>query len=70
MIYDAESRNMTFSLAGDVILNRAISHYKEPAFLKLIELLRSTDVSRDNAIRVHDSILLVERARKGVIKFH
>ncbi|WP_011581974.1 MULTISPECIES: CapA family protein [Chelativorans] len=48
MIYDAESRNMTFSLAGDVILNRAISHYKEPAFLKLIELLRSTDATLGN----------------------
>ena len=44
------SGNGTFTMAltGDAIITRALSPYKEPEFLRLIELIRSADVSYAN----------------------
>ncbi|MHB1192206.1 MAG: CapA family protein [Longimicrobiales bacterium] len=44
------SGNGTFTMAltGDAIITRAISPFKEPEFLKLMELVRSADVSFTN----------------------
>lgn len=38
----------TIALTGDAIITRALSPYKEPEFLRLIELIRSADVAFTN----------------------
>ncbi len=51
------SGNGTFTMAltGDAIITRAISPFKEPAFLELMELVRSADVSFTNLeVLFHD----------------
>lgn len=45
----------TMALTGDAIITRRLSPYKEPAFLEMIELVRSADVSFTNLeILLHD----------------
>ncbi len=39
---------LTMALAGDAIITRALSPFKEPEFLRLMELVRSADVSIAN----------------------
>ncbi len=39
---------MTFALTGDSIITRKISVYREPAFLRLIELIRGADAAFTN----------------------
>lgn len=48
MIYDAEEGNIRIALAGDVILNRPVSHYREPGFLKVREILTGADAAIGN----------------------
>lgn len=46
---------MTIALTGDAIITRALSPYKEPEFLRMIELIRSADVSFTNLeVLLHD----------------
>jgi poly-gamma-glutamate synthesis protein (capsule biosynthesis protein) len=45
----------TMALTGDAIITRALSPYKEPAFLRMIDLIRSADVAFTNLeILLHD----------------
>lgn len=46
---------MTIALTGDAIITRALSPYKEPEFLRMIDLVRSADVSFTNLeVLLHD----------------
>jgi poly-gamma-glutamate capsule biosynthesis protein CapA/YwtB (metallophosphatase superfamily) len=46
---------MTMALTGDAIITRALSPYKEPRFLEMIDLIRSADVSFTNLeVLLHD----------------
>ena len=39
---------MTFALTGDAILTRRLSPFKEPEYLRMIEIIRSADVAFTN----------------------
>ncbi len=43
-----EQESLSLALVGDAIITRKLSVYKEPAFLKMIELLRNSDASFAN----------------------
>ena len=40
--------SMTMALTGDSIITQRLSPYKEPQFLKMIDLIRSADVAFTN----------------------
>jgi len=44
-IYDAEMGNASIMLGGDVMLGRRLSTYREPQYLKLVDLFRQADAS-------------------------
>ncbi len=45
----------TIALTGDAIITRALSPYKEPEFLEMVELIRSADVAFTNLeVLLHD----------------
>lgn len=44
----ATEQEMTVSAVGDCIISHKISHFKDPQFLKLVELLRSADCTYGN----------------------
>ena len=44
-IYQAESGNFTIALAGDTMLTRKLTPFKEEGFLRLREILRSADAA-------------------------
>ncbi len=48
MTYESEKRDITIALTGDFMLTRRLSVYREPQFLGLRELLRSSDVAFTN----------------------
>ncbi len=48
MTYEAERGDISISVVGDAMISRRMSVFREPAFLKLIELVRSADVSIAN----------------------
>ncbi len=48
MVYEAESGNVTLAFAGDAMINRRMSPFREPQFLRLVELLRAADASIAN----------------------
>ncbi|MFC1816122.1 CapA family protein [Thermodesulfobacteriota bacterium] len=57
MPYDAEMGKITFALTGDIMLTRRLSVFNEVPFLKLRELLRSSDVAFANlesSVREYD----------------
>ncbi len=45
MIYDSAQGNITIAVAGDSMITRPMSMFKEKRFLKLVDLLRSADAS-------------------------
>ena len=45
MIYDSERRDISIAVGGDAMITRRMRPFKEEAFLKLAEILRSADVS-------------------------
>src|SRR6185437_13975864 len=45
MVYEAEAGNITIALTGDAMINRRMSTFREPAFLELVELMRSADAT-------------------------
>ncbi len=48
MLYEAESGDMSIAVVGDAMISRRMQAFREPNFLKLVELLRETDVSIAN----------------------
>lgn len=48
LIYDAELGTVSLAFAGDAMINRRMSPFKEEAFLKLVDILRSADASIAN----------------------
>ena len=48
MIYDAESGDISIAVAGDAMISRRMKAFKEPNFLKLMEIVRAADVSIAN----------------------
>lgn len=48
MIYDAEQGNISIAVAGDAMISRGMQSFREPQFLKLVEILRAADVSIAN----------------------
>jgi poly-gamma-glutamate synthesis protein (capsule biosynthesis protein) len=48
MLYEAERGDISIAVVGDAMISRRMSPYREPDFLKLVELLRSTDLSIAN----------------------
>jgi poly-gamma-glutamate synthesis protein (capsule biosynthesis protein) len=48
MTYEAEKGNCTIALAGDTMLTRKLTPFKEERFLKLREILRGADVAFAN----------------------
>jgi poly-gamma-glutamate synthesis protein (capsule biosynthesis protein) len=48
MIYQAEKRNFTIALAGDIMLTRRLTPFKEERFLALREILRANDAAFAN----------------------
>ena len=49
MLYNAESGDFQIIVTGDSIITRRMSPFREPDFLKLVELLRGSDVTVTNA---------------------
>ena len=43
MIYEAERGDISIAVVGDAMISRRMSVFREPNFLKLIELVRSAD---------------------------
>ena len=55
MLYDAESGDFRIIVTGDSIITRSMSVFHEPDFLKLVGVLRGSDVTVTNAeILFHD----------------
>ena len=55
MLYQADKGNFTIALAGDTMLTRRLTPFKEERFLALREILRSTDTAFANLEgTVHD----------------
>ena len=48
MIYDAEQGDISIAVAGDAMISRGMKSFREPQFLKLVEILRAADVSIAN----------------------
>lgn len=48
-LYESESGDLTLALAGECLISRAVSVYREPNFLKLVDLVRSADLSITHA---------------------
>lgn len=48
-LYDSESGDITMMLTGESLITRRMSIFKEPSFLKMVELMRSNDVTFTNA---------------------
>jgi poly-gamma-glutamate capsule biosynthesis protein CapA/YwtB (metallophosphatase superfamily) len=48
MVYDAERRDISIAVAGDAMITRRMRPFKEEPFLKLVEVLRKTDVGIAN----------------------
>ena len=48
MDYESAQRDITMALAGDCLIHRAVSCYREEAFLELVRLMREADVTYAN----------------------
>lgn len=48
MLYEAERGDISIAVVGDAMLSRRLRAFREPHFLKLVELLRNADVSIAN----------------------
>jgi hypothetical protein len=48
MLYEAERGDISIAVVGDAMLSRRLQAFREPHFLKLVELIRQTDVSIAN----------------------
>ena len=48
MLYNAERRDLSITVAGDAMITRRMRAFQEPGFLKLVDILKSSDVSMAN----------------------
>ena len=48
MTYDAEKRDISIAVVGDAMISRRMQSFREPHFLKLVDILRKADVSIAN----------------------
>ena len=48
MSYEAEAGNFSVALVGDLMMNRRVHGFREPAFTALLDILRSADVGVAN----------------------
>ena len=48
MIYDAERGDISIAVAGDAMISRRMQAFREPQFLRLVDILRKADVSIAN----------------------
>ena len=48
MLYEAERGDISIAVVGDAMLSRRLRAFREPEFLKLVELLRGADLSIAN----------------------
>jgi hypothetical protein len=48
MLYDAERGDISIAVVGDAMLSRRLQAFREPHFLKLVDLIRETEVSIAN----------------------
>jgi len=48
MLYEAERGDLSIAVVGDAMISRRMRAFREPHFLKLVELLRNADVSLAN----------------------
>ena len=48
MTYDAEKRDISIAVVGDAMISRRMQSFREPHFLKLVDILRNADVSIAN----------------------
>lgn len=48
MLYEAERGDISIAVVGDAMLSRRLRAFREPDFLKLVELLRNADLSLAN----------------------
>jgi len=46
MLYEAERGDITIAVVGDAMLSRRLRAFREPHFLKLVELLRNAERAR------------------------
>ena len=49
MLYDANNGDFKIIVTGDSIINRSMTAFREPGFLKLVDLLHDSDVTVTNA---------------------
>jgi hypothetical protein len=49
MLYVSQGGDITLALTGESLITRRISRFREPLFLKLVEMLRGADVTFTNA---------------------
>jgi poly-gamma-glutamate synthesis protein (capsule biosynthesis protein) len=47
-VYESESGDLSIALAGDALLHRGVSMYREPGFLAIRDILRAADVAVTN----------------------
>lgn len=48
MLYEAEKGDISIAVVGDAMISRRMRAFREPQFLRLVELIRNTDVSIAN----------------------
>lgn len=53
MLYEAQRGDFSLALAGDGMLNRRLSVFREPKFLELVELVRSADAAIINLEQIY-----------------
>jgi poly-gamma-glutamate capsule biosynthesis protein CapA/YwtB (metallophosphatase superfamily) len=46
--YEAESGNLSLALVGDLMVNRRVRDFREPEYLRILEILRSADLTLAN----------------------
>ena len=49
MLYEAEKGDISILVAGDAMITKRMSPFREPSFLKLVEVIRGADLSVVNA---------------------
>ena len=49
MLYDANGGDFQIMVTGDSIITRSMSAFREPSFVRLVELLHQSDVTVTNA---------------------
>jgi len=68
MVYDSPKGNISILVAGDAMITRRISMFKEPSFTELVDLIRSTDASLVNLEMLFHNFEM-SWSNKGTISF-